>query len=205
MNLDAGVANRTNGDRQGEALQQREVAVDVEPLRLEPGEHSFIEQELNRARIGFRKNDNAFLAVDDVAALQAAADRLSPQIIRKQLDYWTFILGPKFSAKERQQLNLSRFYAIAGLEWEERGHPHHHRAENRIADVEIVVREAAALVGQDAIIWILARVFRHGDAKGGSLLHALEDEVDAVGVGPCHAALPGQDMVFLAHPLFGPL
>ena len=34
--------------------------------------HSFIEQELNRARIGFRKTDNAFLAVDDVAALQAA-------------------------------------------------------------------------------------------------------------------------------------
>src|SRR3984893_6308844 len=42
--------------------------------------HSFIEQELNRAQIGFRKNDNAFLAVDDVAALQAAADRLSPEI-----------------------------------------------------------------------------------------------------------------------------
>src|SRR4029077_16596263 len=37
--------------------------------------HSFIEQELNRAQVGFRKNDNAFLAVDDVAALQAAADR----------------------------------------------------------------------------------------------------------------------------------
>jgi hypothetical protein len=40
--------------------------------------HSYIEQELNRAQIGFRKNDNAFLAVDDVAALQAAADKLSP-------------------------------------------------------------------------------------------------------------------------------
>ena len=38
--------------------------------------HSFIEQELNRARIGFRKTDNAFLAVADVAALQAAADKL---------------------------------------------------------------------------------------------------------------------------------
>ena len=63
--------------------------------------HSFIEQELNRAQIGFRKNDNAFLAIDDVAALQAAADRLSPEIIRKRLDYWTLILGPKFSAKER--------------------------------------------------------------------------------------------------------
>src|SRR5271167_4894902 len=62
--------------------------------------HSFIEQELNRSRIGFRKNDNAFLAIDDVAALQAAADRLSPEIIRKRLDYWTLVLGPKFSAKE---------------------------------------------------------------------------------------------------------
>ena len=79
--------------------------------------HSFIEQELNRAQVGFRKNDNAFLAVDDVAALQAAADRLSPDIIRKRLDYWTFILGPKFSAKERKQLNLSRFYAIAQIEY----------------------------------------------------------------------------------------
>jgi hypothetical protein len=79
--------------------------------------HSFIEQELNRAQIGFRKNDNAFLAIDDVAALQAAADRLSPEIIRKRLDYWTLILGPKFSVKERKQLNLSRFYAISQIEY----------------------------------------------------------------------------------------
>jgi hypothetical protein len=28
--------------------------------------HSFLEQELNRRKTGFRKNDNAFLAVDDV-------------------------------------------------------------------------------------------------------------------------------------------
>jgi len=79
--------------------------------------HSFIERELRRAAIAFRKDDNAFLAVDDVAALQAAADRLNPAIIRKQLDYWTLILGPKFSKKERAQMNLSRFYAIAQIEY----------------------------------------------------------------------------------------
>src|SRR5499427_8105672 len=79
--------------------------------------HSFIERELERAGIAFRKHDNAFLAVDDVAALQAAADRLSPAIIRKQLDYWTLILGPKFSKKERGRMNLSRFYAIAQIEY----------------------------------------------------------------------------------------
>ena len=35
--------------------------------------HSFIEQELNRAGIGFRKHDNAFLSVAEPAALQAAS------------------------------------------------------------------------------------------------------------------------------------
>src|SRR5438874_13174060 len=79
--------------------------------------HSFIEQELKRKQIGFHKNDNAFLAVDNVDELQAAADRLSAEIIGKQLDYWTFLLGPKFSKKERSQMILSRFYAIAQIEY----------------------------------------------------------------------------------------
>ena len=75
--------------------------------------HSFIEQELKRNNLGFRKDDNAFLAVDNVAALQSAADRLSPEIIRKPLDYWTLILRPKFSKKERGRMSLSRFYSIS--------------------------------------------------------------------------------------------
>lgn len=79
--------------------------------------HSFMEQELKRSHVGFHKNDNAFLAVDDVTQLQAAADRLSPEIIRKQLDYWTLVVGPKFSKKERGQMNLKRFYAISQIEY----------------------------------------------------------------------------------------
>jgi hypothetical protein len=79
--------------------------------------HSFMEQELTRKQIGFRKNDNAFLAVDNVAELQAAANRLSPQIIGRQLDYWTLIPGPKFSNKERSQMSLSRFYSISQIEY----------------------------------------------------------------------------------------
>ena len=85
--------------------------------------HSFIEQELNRAQIGFRKTDNAFLAIDDPGFRRAGSAALQPpptiqpEIIRKRLDYWTLILGPKFSTKERKQLNLSRFYAIAQIEY----------------------------------------------------------------------------------------
>ena len=94
---------------------------------------------------------------------------------------------------------------IAGLERKERAHPHDHRAENLITNVEIVVGEPAALRGEDPVIGILGGIFRHGDAKARALLHALENEINAVGVLPRHAALPGQDMIFLAHALFGPL
>src|SRR5215472_13886175 len=38
VDLDAGITNRTDGDRQGQALEQREVDMDIEPLRLEAGE-----------------------------------------------------------------------------------------------------------------------------------------------------------------------
>ena len=79
--------------------------------------HSFIEQELNRAQIGCRKNDNAFLAVEDVTALQAAADRLTWEVIRDRLDYWTLVLGPKFSKRERGAMNLRRFYAVNQIEY----------------------------------------------------------------------------------------
>jgi hypothetical protein len=79
--------------------------------------HSFMEQKLKRLKIPFRKDDNAFLAVDDPKALQAAADRLSAQIIRNRLEYWTLVLGPKFSKRERLAMNLSRFYALTQVEY----------------------------------------------------------------------------------------
>jgi hypothetical protein len=50
-------------------------------------------------------------------ALQAAADRLEPALIRERLDYWTLLLGPKFSTKERERISLRRFYAISQIEY----------------------------------------------------------------------------------------
>ena len=79
--------------------------------------HNFIERELSREQVTFRKNDNAFLKVSDVAALQAAADRLTPLVIQKRLDYWTLRLGPNFSKRERAAMNLSRFYAVNQVEY----------------------------------------------------------------------------------------
>jgi hypothetical protein len=79
--------------------------------------HNYIERELLRRKIDFRKNDNAFLAVTDPTALQTAADRLSADLIRKRLDYWTWIVGPKFSKIDRQVINLKRHYSIQQIEY----------------------------------------------------------------------------------------
>ena len=62
--------------------------------------HSFIEKELTRAGT-LSQARQRFPCRLRPAALQAAADRFSPEIIRRRLDYWTFILGPKFSKTER--------------------------------------------------------------------------------------------------------
>jgi hypothetical protein len=79
--------------------------------------HSFIAGELQRQGVGFRKDDNAFVWVSDVEALQAAADRLSREIIRKRLDYWTLVLGPKFSKKDRAAIPLCREYSLNQVEY----------------------------------------------------------------------------------------
>jgi hypothetical protein len=79
--------------------------------------HHFIEDQLRRAGVQFRKNDNAFLWVADPTALQAAADALSAKIIRTRLDYWTLAVGPKFSKKDRHAVNLGRYYSLQQVEY----------------------------------------------------------------------------------------
>jgi hypothetical protein len=79
--------------------------------------HHFIEQQLRGAGVHLRKNDNAFLWVANAPALQAAADALSAKLIRTRLDYWTLIVGPKFSKQDRQAINLGRYYSLQQVEY----------------------------------------------------------------------------------------
>ena len=48
---------------------------------------------------------------------------------------------------------------VGGLEGEEGSHPHNHRSERLVADIEVVMREAAALVRDDAVVRALAGYF----------------------------------------------
>lgn len=79
--------------------------------------HSFLERELVKKEAKFRKDDNAFLGTDDRAQLQRAADGLSAETIQKRLDYWSLAIGPKFSAKQRAEVNLNRMYSIQQVEY----------------------------------------------------------------------------------------
>ena len=79
--------------------------------------HNFIEIELRRQGVAFRKDDNAFLSTSDPKALQATADKLSAAIIEKRLNYWTWLLGPKFAENDRNAVNLKREYSINQIEY----------------------------------------------------------------------------------------
>ena len=61
--------------------------------------HSFVAQELQRDGVRFRKADNAFLAVSDVAALQAAADRLSAALLERRCNYWVRRVVPGLQSR----------------------------------------------------------------------------------------------------------
>jgi len=79
--------------------------------------HSYIEQELKRQQVAFRKDDNAFVEVADVAALQKAADSLSGEVVQKRLNYWTVMLGPKFTKQDRRAAKLERSYYVHQVEY----------------------------------------------------------------------------------------
>jgi hypothetical protein len=78
--------------------------------------HSFLAQELTRQRIAFRQADNAFLAVADPAALQAAADRLTADVLQTRCDYWVGRLAPQFPEAERDERDLTYRYSLAQVE-----------------------------------------------------------------------------------------
>lgn len=80
--------------------------------------HEFIARYLTLHRISYTKADNAFKAVADPKALQRAANQFKAKTIRSRLNYWSFVLAPKFSAKEKLACKgLRRSWSIQQVEY----------------------------------------------------------------------------------------
>lgn len=92
--------------------------------------HNIIASMLAADGVRFNMRENAFISASDPGALQAAADRIDPHRIQQRLDYWTFMLGPKFSRHERKGIDLRRYYYLSQVEYAQnivfkRNHPIH--------------------------------------------------------------------------------
>ena len=78
--------------------------------------HSFVAEQLRGDGVRFRKADNAFLTVADVAALQTASDRLTSTLLLRRCNYWVRRLVPIFSPAERDALRPGYRYSMAQME-----------------------------------------------------------------------------------------
>jgi hypothetical protein len=78
--------------------------------------HHFASERLRRAGVALDQQDNAILSVADPVALQAAADALTPAVLRERCDYWAAKLAPQFSVTERAALDLRYRYSLAQIE-----------------------------------------------------------------------------------------
>jgi len=105
-------------------------------------------------------------------------------------DYLIIATGPKLAFDEVMSVEVVR-----GLKRQEGADAHDQRPEDLVADVEVVVRVAAPLPLQDAVIRILGRVLRLPRPKRGPLLHALQDEVHAEPIAPDHPFAVGSDVI----------
>jgi hypothetical protein len=80
--------------------------------------HEFIARRLTGQGVAFTQRDNAFTAVADPKALQAAADAFTAKVLQSRLHYWVWAVGPKFSTKERAACGgLPRLWAVQQVEY----------------------------------------------------------------------------------------
>ncbi len=94
---------------------------------------------------------------------------------------------------------------IGGVKGQEGSHSEHQGSQSWVADIKVVVGKAAAAFAQDLVIRIGGGKLGLSRAQRGSLLHALEDEVDPIALGSFHAAQQRLDKLFLFNPLLCPL
>ena len=86
VDFDAGIADRSDGIGQGDTLQEREVDVDVEPLRLKPAKRSVMAWNVWRTASRW---SNPFLSPKSVRLLEHSS-------LRKNVENFSYCLRKAF-------------------------------------------------------------------------------------------------------------
>src|ERR1700694_1604462 len=105
--------------------------------------------------------------------------------VRKAL---SFLRKPMPLRSSTFSMKLWPFEPVGGLKGKEGSHAQDYGTQHFIVEVEIIVGEAAALLGQDAKVGVLGGITGYGGAKGVTLLHTFENEIHPMFLLPLHVA-----------------
>src|SRR5262249_30148483 len=106
------------------------------------------------------------------------------------------------------ELDLNEIMAIkpiGGVKGQKGGYPHHHRSQQLVSDIEVVVGKADSFLAHNSVVGVCSWKLGLVGAKASTVFHALEDEIDIVKLFLLHAVQERLDKLFLAHPLLRPL
>src|ERR1700674_2717379 len=93
---------------------------------------------------------------------------------------------------------------VGDVERQEGPHTQQHRAQDFVANVEVVMRVATTLRGNEAVVRVRCGELRRADAEAGPQLHALQDEVHAEPLLALHPVQRRPDIVLFPDALLGP-
>jgi hypothetical protein len=79
--------------------------------------HSYLDRELRRLGVRFRKDDNAIVSCADPNALQHLADALDDRLLHDRASYWAWRLAPSFTPRERELCVLQYRWSVAQIEF----------------------------------------------------------------------------------------
>lgn len=79
--------------------------------------HSYLDRQLRRLRVRFRREDNAIVSCADVGALEKMINALDERALRQRTNYWAWRLTPSFTPRERARCALQYTWSVAQIEF----------------------------------------------------------------------------------------
>jgi len=155
MEFDSGIADRTDSHGQSQPLQQGKVHRDMEAWSLETGEA--VRDDLKPVPHGVEMIKPFLQAeVPQIVGAQFVAQEAGELLV--PLEEGVFPVGAEDMMAVFDRIDDRDQFSAEPL-------MHDEGPQNLVADVEVVMREAAPLVGDKAVVGVLRGILWHADAE----------------------------------------
>lgn len=79
--------------------------------------HQWLERQLKRNNISYKKTDNCFIQINDFAKAREIIKQFNNNLLYQFCNRWIYKLVPVFSMSQRERYNLYYWYSIAQIEY----------------------------------------------------------------------------------------